>query len=93
MTTGSVLVKIPSNIVKIMSNINEIMSSGLYDVSIYPPLENVPLRYAISRRNEWMVNEADLVIAYIKNTYGGAYKSFLYAKKKGKTVINLAEIK
>lgn len=74
-------------------NINEIMSSGLYDVSIYPPLENVPFRYAISRRNEWMVNEADLVIAYIKNTYGGAYKSFLYAKKKGKTVINLAEIK
>ena len=28
-----------------------------YDSIIYPPLENVPLKLAISRRNEWMVEK------------------------------------
>ncbi len=26
-----------------------------YDNTLYPPLERVPLRFAISKRNEWMV--------------------------------------
>ena len=34
-----------------------------YDHIIYPPLENVPPKFAISRRNKWMVQKADLVIA------------------------------
>ena len=29
--------------------------ADLYDSTIYPPLENVPKRYAISHRNKWMV--------------------------------------
>jgi len=63
----------------------------LYDLTLYPPLESVPLRFAISKRNEWMIDQADLVIAYIDHTYGGAYKSFCYAKRKKKRVINLAD--
>ena len=27
----------------------------LYDSTLYPPLENVPKRFAISHRNKWMV--------------------------------------
>lgn len=64
---------------------------GLYDCSVYPPLEKVPLRFAISKRNEWMINESDLIIAYVKHTYGGAYTSIKYAERKGKTVINIAQ--
>ena len=30
------------------------MTEG-YDETVYPPLESVPKRFAISRRNEWMV--------------------------------------
>ena len=68
-----------------------ISTQKLYDLTMYPPLESVPLKFAISKRNEWMIDQADLVIAYIDHTYGGAYKSFCYAKKKKKRVINLSE--
>lgn len=68
-----------------------ISTQKLYDLTLYPPLESVPLKFAISKRNEWMINQADLVISYIDYTYGGAYKSFCYAKRKKKRVINLSE--
>lgn len=36
-----------------------------YDYTTYPPLENVPRKYCISRRNQWMVDNADVVVAYV----------------------------
>lgn len=71
--------------------IKNLVESKLYDSTIYPPLENVPPRYAIIKRNEWMVEKADLVIAYVKYTYGGAHKALLYAQKRKKQIINLAD--
>lgn len=68
-----------------------LLDHHLYDFTLYPSLENVPFRYAIIRRNEWMVNEADLIIAYVENTFGGAYKTLSYAHSKKKRIINLAE--
>ena len=62
-----------------------------YDDVIFPPLESVPRKFAILKRNEWMVNEADLVIAYVMYSWGGAAKTLEYAKRKKKTIINLAE--
>lgn len=62
-----------------------------YDGIIYPPLENVPRRFCISKRNEWMVNEADLVIAFVKYSWGGAAKTLEYAKRKKVDFFNLAE--
>ena len=61
-----------------------------YDDVIFPPLENVPRKFAILKRNEWMVEEADLVIAYVMYSWGGAAKTLAYAKRKKKTIINLA---
>ncbi|MBQ3483070.1 MAG: hypothetical protein IJA78_02730 [Clostridia bacterium] len=63
----------------------------LYNATIYPPLENVPLRFAIRKRNEWMVDQADLVIAYVAHKYGGAYQTPEYARRKKKIIINLAD--
>ena len=71
--------------------IKELMDEKLYDDVIYPPLENIPPRIAIIKRNEWMIQKADVIIAYVKHTYGGAYKALQYAKKKKKPLINLAE--
>ena len=62
-----------------------------YDGIIYPPLENVPRRFCISKRNEWMVNEADFVIAFVKYSWGGAAKTLEYAKRKKIEFFNLAE--
>lgn len=73
------------------NKMNHILELKEYDSIIYPPLEKVPLKLAISKRNEWMVEKADLVIAYVKNTYGGAYNGLRYAQRKKKKIINLAE--
>lgn len=63
----------------------------LYDQIVYPELEKTPLRFAISKRNEWMAEKADLVIAYVACSRGGAYKALQFARRKKKTVINLFE--
>ena len=72
--------------------IKEMQSYGLCDTSIYPPIENVPLRFAISKRNEWMMTNADLIIAYVNRSYGGAYKSLQVAKRKKKKIINIYDL-
>ena len=64
---------------------------SLYDESIYPPLENVPRRYAISRRNEYMVDNAGVVVAYVIFGFGGASKSFKYAERKRKRIVRFSQ--
>ena len=61
-----------------------------YDDVIFPPLESVPRKFAILKRNEWMVDSADLVIAYVKYSWGGAAKTLEYAKRKKVPIINIA---
>ena len=72
--------------------IKEMERYGLYDASIYPPIENVPKRFAILKRNEWIMSNADLVIAYVDRDYGGAYKALCGAKRKKKKIINLCDV-
>ena len=61
-----------------------------YDDTVYPPLEHVPLRYCISKRNVWMVDNAEMVIAYVKYGTGGSCKTLNYAKSKRLKIINIA---
>ena len=63
-----------------------------YDGIIYPPLENVPRQFCIAKRNEWMVNDADFLIAFVKYSWGGAAKTLEYAKRKKVGFFNLAEL-
>ncbi len=58
-----------------------------YDESIYPPLEKAPKRYAISKRNEYMVDKADVVVAYVVYGFGGASKTLRYAERKHKRIV------
>ena len=61
-----------------------------YSDSIVPEnIENVFPKYAILKRNEWMLDKSDYVITYVKHQFGGAYKFFSLAKKRGKVVINI----
>jgi len=60
-----------------------------FDGYIYPDIERVPKRYAIVARNEYMVEKADLVIAYVNSDKGGAAKTLKYACKLYKRYINL----
>ena len=59
--------------------------------TIFPDeLTRVHPRYAIDRRNRWMLERADVVVAYVLRSVGGAAKFKELAEKKGKRVINLA---
>lgn len=69
--------------------INKEYNTELYDGSEYPPIENVPLRYAISKRNEYMVEKADVIIAYVNHSWGGAATTLEYAKRKHKNIQEL----
>ena len=59
--------------------------------NVYPPIEKTPPRFAISKRNEWMMANADLIIAYVNHTYGGAYKSLGIAVQRKKKIINICD--
>ena len=61
--------------------------ASLYDSTLYPPLETVPLRFAIVRRNEYMVSRSDVVIAYVLYSWGGAAATLRYAEKQQKRII------
>ena len=67
------------------------MDLDAYDGSIYPPLEKVPRRYAISRRNRWMVDQADVVAAYVIHEWGGAATTLRYAEAKKKVIIRFGD--
>ena len=58
-----------------------------YDGTTYPPLEHVPRRFAILKRNEWAVDESDVLVAYVLYDWGGAVKTLDYAIRKKKEII------
>ncbi|MCH5211935.1 MAG: DUF1273 family protein [Oscillospiraceae bacterium] len=74
----------------IIPYINRDFDADIYDCSEYPPIENVPKRFAILKRNEWMARKADVVVAYVQYDWGGAVKTLEYAIRKKKRIINIA---
>ncbi len=64
----------------------------LKDKIIFEGAETVPPKLAIVRRNQWMIEQADIVIVYVTHSIGGAAQSKKLAEKKGKTVINIPEL-
>ena len=69
--------------------LNREYNTELYDNTPYPPLEDVPMKFAISRRNEWMVDQADVVVAYVTHGWGGAAATLQYAERKNKRIIRV----
>ena len=54
-----------------------------YDEVWYPQeLYNVHYKAAITKRNEWFVNNSDLLVAYVERDYGGAYECLKKAQQK-----------
>ena len=70
----------------------DFLQAGEFDSVIYPNLEHVPPRYAISHRNRWMIGQADVVISHVSHQYGGAYAMYLVAKQKAKKIYNLGSL-
>ena len=65
-----------------------------YDIyhghSFYPEGQEIgPAKFAIERRNRWMIVASDCCLCYINHTWGGAYKFARMAKNRGLQGINL----
>ena len=61
------------------------------DVVIPIELAGVHYKSAIGKRNRWMVEKSDWLVAFVYRDFGGAYTTLRYAEKKGIQIINLAK--
>ena len=73
-------------LVLVLAYLNRNTDTSGYDSTLYPELEEVPPRFAISKRNERMVDLSDVVVAYVTHGWGGAAKTLEYAKRKRKVI-------
>ena len=53
------------NSVLVIPYLERSYNTYLYDETLYPPIEDIPKRYAIIKRNEYMVDKSDVVIRVI----------------------------
>lgn len=56
--------------------------------TVYPEIEGHP-KFAIERRNRYLIDSADMCLCYVNYSFGGAYKFARMAKRRGLTVFNL----
>ena len=58
--------------------------------TLYPDgLETVPRRFAISKRNDWLIAHSCIAVCYVHKITGGAAKFREKARKKGLLVIGI----
>lgn len=74
-----------------MPGVRDVLDTTDYSDTIYPEgLENAPRKFAISKRNRWLIEHCDTVIAYVKYSTGGAAQFKELAEKKQKWIMNIA---
>ena len=62
-----------------------------YDEVQYPVSFKTYPKSAITKRNKWMIDNSELLIAFVEEgRKGGALTTLKYAEKKGVPIINLA---
>ena len=71
---------------------DESFFAEFYDEIYYPLNPKIHYKSAITKRNKWMVDNAQLLIDYVEEgRNGGALTTLKYEQKKGTRIINLAE--
>ena len=71
----------------VLPYLNRPIDLKYYDDTLYPPLEKVPKRFSILKRNKWMIEKANIVVAYVLHDWGGAATALRYAQSKAKKTI------
>lgn len=65
-----------------------------YDMNdtIFPSvLDNVPLRYAINKRNIYMIEQSEYMVCYLNHTFTNTYKYVKKAISKKLKIYNIRE--
>ncbi len=83
--------KYPIKINVVLAYLNTAKSSYYdYRKTVFPNvLENTPARYAIVKRNNYMVDIADCLICYVNNSHSNAYTFAERAKRRNVRIINI----
>lgn len=55
-------------------------------------LEKIHPKFAISKRNEWMISKADYAVVFVRFITGGAAKYKTLSEKKGLKVFNIFDL-
>lgn len=74
---------------KKLTDYDKIYIKENFDSVVYPPIENTPKKFAILKRNEWILDNSEYIIFYVDHSFGGANKMLQRAIKKKKSYVNL----
>ena len=63
------------------------------DLTLFPEIvaRSHP-KYAILKRNQWMIEQSDLVVSYVLTSFGGAARYKQMAQKKEKRIVELSTL-
>ena len=67
-----------------------IRNKKIFDEIIYPEgFEKYHFKAAIIKRNQYLAEHASYAVCYVDHGWGGAAKTYEYAKKRGLNIINI----
>lgn len=71
-------------------NIEKEFYYSMYDDILIPTeLANIHYKSIITKRNEWIIDNSDVVISYTIHNYGGAFTAVKYAEKNNKIILKI----
>jgi len=76
----------------VLAHLRRATGSRVFDMrkTVYPEgLETVPRRFAIVKRNQYMIEKSDFVICYVNDNVTNAFKFVSRAKRKGLRIFNI----
>ncbi len=76
----------------VLAYLNQKKNSIYYDLqkTIFPDcISKTPKRFAISKRNHFMLNRVDFIVCFLENPISNTYTYIEKAKKKNIKIINL----
>ena len=74
----------------VLSKINEKAINNAQSSTIFPEgLELVPPKFAISKRNEWLIKNSNIAVVYVTNKHSNCYKWVEKALSRGLRIISI----
>lgn len=79
----------------VLAYLNQKARDSYYDTdkTVFPEvLDKTPLRFAISKRNLYMIEQSQYMVCYVNNTFSNSYKFVQRAKCLNLQIINIGNL-
>ena len=74
----------------VLSHLGERAMVADQECTLFPEgLELALPRFAISKRNDWLIKNSQIAVIYVNNSFSNSYKLMEKARKKGVKIINI----